>query len=101
MASAVAGCLVARPQLARHDSDREDDDRRDDPVVESALDVERAANAGRYPVVIDDLSAERRVGRSQRRTDEAGEGPREVLEETRREQGSQDDGQGKADDEEP
>jgi hypothetical protein len=69
------------PELTCCDGEGEHHDRGDDAVVESALDIEGASYPHGDPLVVDDLCAERRIGRSQRGADEARECPRDVVEE--------------------
>jgi hypothetical protein len=78
LACVVRGAVAIHADLTRRDREHEGDDRRGDTVVEPALDVQSPPEPQRDALVVDHLCAEGGVGRRQRCTDEAREGPRKV-----------------------
>ena len=89
--------VTGRPELARRHREREDDDRCGDAVVQSALHVQHSTQPERYPLVVDDLRAEGSVRGGQRRPDEAGERPGEVIEHHGCQERAEDDRERKTD----
>ena len=95
--AASRGLAVAgRPHLVGDHREGEDDDRGHDAVVESALHVQRSTQPQRYPLVVDDLHAERRPS-GQRRPHETGERPGEVVEDHGSNERTEDHREGQAD----
>ena len=81
--------------------DEEGHERCGDAVVQPALDVQDPAHPRRHVRVLDDLRAERRVGRGDRRRDHRRGPGVEVREQDDRQAGAHGDGERESDDQEP
>ncbi len=85
------GRLRGRPELAGGDRQRERHERSGETVVEPALHVEQAAYPDRDPRVVHHLGAQRGVGGRQGGAHEPRQGPGQVVQQPRRQQGAEED----------